>query len=119
MGALIYREIQLRKAEATAAAAESKKISTGSTKLRTSTRIRSLSTNHDMKSLSRPQRKSPSKRKRETSLEEDQPRRGKEVNALLMVAQIMLKKEEHAIDMGQRGRSTDMNALLKDVQIML
>ena len=72
VGALIYRESQLRKAEA---ATEIKKISTASTKLRTSTRIRSLSTNHHMKSLSRPQRKSPSKRKRESSLEIDQPRK--------------------------------------------
>lgn len=66
VGALIYRESQLRKAEAAATTAE-RKTSTASThQRRTSTRKRSPVTNHEDISLPMPtgQRKSSSKKKR-------------------------------------------------------
>ena len=74
-GVLIYRESQLRKAEA-AAAAERKKTSSASTHQRTSTRERSP-VNHDVeKSLPCPQGNDASRgRKRKSSPEEDRPRK--------------------------------------------
>eukprot|EP00984_Skeletonema_dohrnii_P036404 scaffold37333_cov155-Skeletonema_dohrnii-CCMP3373.AAC.1 len=75
VGALIYREIQLRKAEAAAAAAESKKTSTASTHHRTLTRKRLPVTNQGEESLPRPQRRVATKgRKRDASLDQDQPK---------------------------------------------
>ena len=74
VGALIYREVQLRKAEAAAPAAARRTAST--THHRTSTRKRTspVATNK-VKELPSSQRKSVSKRKRECSLEDDQPGR--------------------------------------------
>ena len=78
VGALIYRESQLRKAEAAAvaaAAAQRKKISSDSTHHRTSTRKRPSITSRRKESLSRPQRNSTSKRRlEEYSLGEERPR---------------------------------------------
>ena len=71
VGALIYREVQLRKAEAAAAAAESKKTSSASTRRRTLTRKRSPVTNKVDTSSPSPKRKRASKRKRGSSLGED------------------------------------------------
>ena len=75
LGALIYREIQLRKAEAAAAAAEKKKTSTASTHHLTSTRKR-LPVEHDDKPLPSPKRNDATKRrKREASLGNDRPKK--------------------------------------------
>ena len=74
VGALIYRESQLRKADAAARAAESKMTSTASTHHRTS-RKRSNVTSQSKESLSIPQRKGSTKRKRDSSLENDLPRK--------------------------------------------
>eukprot|EP00984_Skeletonema_dohrnii_P029316 scaffold19806_cov74-Skeletonema_dohrnii-CCMP3373.AAC.3 len=70
VGVLIYRESQLRKAEA-AAAVESEKTSTASTHHRTSTRKRSPANNMDDKTPTDTQLKDSLKRKRESSLEEE------------------------------------------------
>ena len=78
VGTLIYRESQLRKAaEAAAAAAADCKLQTSSasTHQRTSTRKRSPVANQGTESLSRPQRKNTSKRKRKDSLGGNQPRK--------------------------------------------
>jgi hypothetical protein len=76
MGVLIYRESQLRKAEALAAA-ESEKKSTASSRRRTSTRKRSPVNNQGKKSLPSPQRKSALRgtKRESSSLEEGQPRK--------------------------------------------
>ena len=64
VGALIYREDQLRKAaEAAATASERKKITTASTHQRTSIRKRSPVTKQEKESLPILQRKEASKRK--------------------------------------------------------
>eukprot|EP00985_Skeletonema_marinoi_P003190 scaffold1323_cov106-Skeletonema_marinoi.AAC.9 len=74
VGALIYREFQLRKAEA-AAAAERKKTSIAFTHNKTSTRKRSPVANQGEESLPRPQRRVATKgRKRVASLDQDQPK---------------------------------------------
>jgi hypothetical protein len=74
LGVLIYKESQLRKAEAAAIAVESKKTSTASTHRRTSTRKRSPVNNQGEKSSPVPKRKGPAiGSKRENSLEEDRP----------------------------------------------
>ena len=79
VGALIYREVQLRKAEAAAAAAKSKKTSTASTHRRTSTRKRSSVKNQKEGPLinSRERKGTSKKRKRVASNsnnENDRPR---------------------------------------------
>ena len=75
VGALIYREIQLRKTEAAVAASERKQTSTASTHRRTSTRKRSPVASQGKEPLPSPQRKSASKRKRDSSMEEDHTRK--------------------------------------------
>ena len=74
VGTLIYRESQLRKAEAKAA--ERVKASTTSThQRRTSTRKRSHVANQVEQSFPNPKRRGESKRKRESSIAEDSPRK--------------------------------------------
>ena len=74
VGALIYRESQLRKAEAAAAATETKETSkTASSHHRASARKRSLVKNQGGESLYSPQCSGATKRKRESSLEDDRP----------------------------------------------
>ena len=74
LGALIYREIQLRKAEAAAAVAEKKKTSTASTH-RNSTRKR-LPFEHDDKPLPTPKRNdATNRRKREAPMGNDRPKK--------------------------------------------
>ncbi len=89
---------------------------------RTSTRKRSPAANQGKRSLPSPQRKGATKRKRDSSLENDLSRKKmvkkkhrKECYA--DGSQILLKKEEYALGMVQRRRSTDTSALLMDAHI--
>ena len=72
VGALIYRESQLRKAEAAAAATETKETSKiASSRHRTLARKRAPFQNQGEESLYGPQRSGATKRKRDSSLEVD------------------------------------------------
>jgi hypothetical protein len=72
LGVLIYRESQLRKAEAAIAAESKKKTSSASTHHRTSTRKKRSPVN--MNKQGEKLRNGASKRKRESPSEEDRPR---------------------------------------------
>eukprot|EP00984_Skeletonema_dohrnii_P021026 scaffold10402_cov64-Skeletonema_dohrnii-CCMP3373.AAC.2 len=74
VGALIYRESQLRKAEAAAAAATQRnKTSSDSTHHRSSTRKRSSITSRSKEPLSRPQRNGASKMRLDSSMKDGRP----------------------------------------------
>ncbi len=120
VGVLIYREVQLRKAES---AAESKNTSTASTHRRTSTRKRTPVQDQNGESLpsSQQQTGASKRRKRESSVEEVRPKkkvakkRGANMDALLMDARTKPGSEECALGMGQRS-TEERNALLMDAQ---
>ncbi len=117
VGALIYREVQLRKAEAAAAAAnESKKTSSASAHRRTSTRKRSPVISRN-KSLPSSKYNGTSKRKRKSTSEKDLS--GKIVEkkkyryeCSAVDAQIMPRLEDCAFVMEQRPN----DAAVKDAQ---
>ena len=122
VGALIYRESQLRKAEAEAVAAESKKTSSASTHHRTSLGREHLSTtrakNHCiMYNAEVPRRGHERLHWRMIGPRRRWPERSIDMNALLMDAQTKSFKEECAFGMGQRSSTND--AATKDVQTFL